>query len=311
MEKKNSIRENNAKSNGRKISFSYDSLWKAIIRPSRDVYSQKDLGPPKFICKKNNYSRKDYDIVGKKGNILKCTFFEKENNDHPESLPVIIFLHGNSGSRRDVLKYLRIILENEMNIFCFDFSGCGLSEGDYISLGYYEKEDLKIIVNFVSKLPYVSSIGLWGHSMGAATAVLYGAIDDNKISCICADSSFSDFLILTKEIVNRKVKLPKLIFSASISFIRKTIIKKNNFDIYELKPVDEVKKIKAPIMFVHGIKDELIDMKHSVSLFEKCGASTKIINFFDGGHNTKRDRQLIKKIIEFFKEHLNKEIIQI
>ena len=306
MEKNKKKIENNENNK-----LSYESLWKSIIRPPRDKYTSKDLGPPTFICKKKNYSRRDFNIIGSNGNMLKCTFFEMDEIDRKVlSLPVIIYLHGNAGSRIDAKKYLRVILENEINLFCFDFAGCGLSEGEYISLGYHEKADLKIIVDFVSKLPYVSSIGLWGHSMGAATAILYAA-EDKRISCLCADSSFSDFIILAKELVQKNVKLPNFVFSTAISFIRKTIISKNGLDIYNLKPVEEVKKIKIPIMFVHGVKDVLIDMQHSVDLFENCEAAPKIVNFFEGDHNTKRDKLLVEKILDFFKTYLNEENFQI
>lgn len=300
---KNTKNENNNKTQ-ENLSFSYESLWKSIIRPPRDNYVLKDLGPYSFICKNKNYSRKDFNILGNNGNILKCSFFEMDEIDRQElSLPVIIYLHGNAGSRIDSLKYVRIILENQINLFCFDFAGCGLSEGEYISLGFHEKEDLKIIVDFISKLPYVGSIGLWGHSMGAATAILFAA-NDERIKCICADSSFSDFNVLAKEMVNKNIKLPNFIFSTAISFLRKTIMKKNGLDISNLKPIDEVKKIKNPIMFVHGVKDNLINMQHSVELFEKCEAAPKIVNFFEGGHNTKRDKLIIKRIMEFFNTHL-------
>jgi dipeptidyl aminopeptidase/acylaminoacyl peptidase len=305
------IKKKDDKPNEKKFSLSYEDLWKSVIRPPRDNYSSKDLGVYSFICRSKNYTRKDFDILGSNGNILKCTFYEQDEVDRGDklSLPVIIYLHGNAGSRIDCLKYLRGILENDINLFCFDFAGCGLSEGEYISLGYHEKEDLKIIVNFVSKLPHVSSIGLWGHSMGAATGILYSAID-TRISCLCADSSFSDFNILAKELVDKKIKIPNFIFSTIFSFVRKTIIKKNGLDVYKLKPIDEVKKIKIPTMFVHGIQDNLINMQHSVKLFDNCGASPKIINFFDGGHNTKREKLLVQKILEFFKTHLNEENYQ-
>ena len=264
---KNSINSNNDKINETKISYSYETLWKSIIRPYRHNYKLKELGPTSFRCRKKNYSRRDFDILGTNGNILKCSYYEMDEVDRENnlSLPVIIFLHGNTCSRIDCLKYLRNVLENSINIFCFDFAGCGLSEGEYISLGYHEKEDLKIIVDFVSKLPHVSSIGLWGHSMGAATAILYAA-NDKRISCVCADSAFSDFNILAKELVNSFIKMPNFIYSTLISFVRKTIIKKNGLDIYRLKPIDEAKKITIPIMFVHGVKDSLIHMKHSVNV---------------------------------------------
>jgi len=33
----------------------------------------------------------------------------------------------------------------------FDFPGCGLSEGEYISLGYHERDDVKIVMDFLEK----------------------------------------------------------------------------------------------------------------------------------------------------------------
>ena len=77
-------------------------------------------------------------------------------------MPVVIYLHGNSSSRLEGLKIATELLKRDINIFVFDFAGCGLSEGEYISLGWHEKEDLKIIVDFVDRLPGVSKIGLWG-----------------------------------------------------------------------------------------------------------------------------------------------------
>ncbi len=77
-------------------------------------------------------------------------------------MPVVIYLHGNSSSRLEGLKIATELLKRDINIFVFDFAGCGLSEGEYISLGWHEKSDLKIIIDFVERIPGVCKIGLWG-----------------------------------------------------------------------------------------------------------------------------------------------------
>jgi len=41
-----------------------------------------------------------------------------------------------------------------------DFCGCGLSEGEYISLGYYEKDDANQVLDYIKKTKLISSIGL-------------------------------------------------------------------------------------------------------------------------------------------------------
>ena len=52
-------------------------------------------------------------------------------------MPVVIYLHGNSSSRIEGLNVARELLKRNINLFVFDFAGSGLSEGEYISLGYH------------------------------------------------------------------------------------------------------------------------------------------------------------------------------
>ncbi len=51
------------------------------------------------------------------------------------------------------------------------------------SLGYFEKEDLKIVIQYLRSTGYIGSIGLWGRSMGAVTALLH-ADRDHSLACL-------------------------------------------------------------------------------------------------------------------------------
>lgn len=291
------------------IPYSLDTLWQSIIRPQKEKYELKDLGFNEFNIYGRNYTRKDYKIIGHSGNILQCSFYENEQSRHDcESLPVVIFCHGNSSCQKEIKLYLDKVLNENINIFAFDFSGCGKSEGKYISLGYYEKEDLKIIVDFVYKIPNVHSIGLWGHSMGAATIILYAA-KDPRISCICVDSSFYDLNILLKEFSEKYITIPNFIFSSAHSMVKKMVFNRNKLDIDKLKPIEQVSKIGIPTLFIHAKKDELIHSDHSLKLYEACGSFFKFINICEGEHNSIRPDHIINKIIDFFKSYLFKDKI--
>ena len=61
--------------------------------------------------------------------------------------------------------------------FALDFSGSGLSGGEFVSLGFYEREDVEEVIAHLRGSGEVSTIALWGHSMGATTALLYGDRD--------------------------------------------------------------------------------------------------------------------------------------
>lgn len=66
-----------------------------------------------------------------------------------------------------------------------------MSGGEYISLGWYERDDLNQIVEYLRKERRVSTIGLWGRSMGAVTALLHGDRDPS-IAGMVLDSPFSN-----------------------------------------------------------------------------------------------------------------------
>ena len=90
------------------------------------------------------------------------------------------------------MEYMRRMLINRIAICCFDFSGCGNAEGPYISLGYYEQQDLEIVIKHLTNIPEISQIALWGRSMGAVSALLYLATHEG-ITAAIFDSPFKSF----------------------------------------------------------------------------------------------------------------------
>ena len=62
--------------NNDQLDLSYSSLWKSIIRPPKDIYDIDMLGDNIFNFKGITYTRKDYDILNDRSEILKCSFVE-------------------------------------------------------------------------------------------------------------------------------------------------------------------------------------------------------------------------------------------
>ena len=284
--------------------ISYETLWKFIIRPPRDEYDEDLLGHSYFVYKHKHYKRNDYDLISSEGYIMKCSFIEPIDECRPSvEMPVVLYLHGNSSSRLEGLNNLEILLKHNINLFVMDFPGCGLSEGEYISLGYHEKDDVKILIDFIENIPGVSKIGLWGRSMGAATTLLY-AYKDPRISAICVDSPFEDFKKLAEELVIKQIKLPKLIIDGALKIVQGTVRKKNGLDIYKLRPIDHVSNTYQPALFIHAINDELINVEHSINLFNNYGGQKSLKCCDKGGHNTKRPKIVKNEIGNFFYKYL-------
>lgn len=121
-------------------------------------------------------------------------------------------------------------------MFAFDFPGCGLSEGEFISLGWHEREEVNIIIDYLRKERCVSTIGLWGRSMGAVTALLHGDRDPS-IAALILDSPFSNLEMLVKEIAYKKTMIPGFLVGSALSIVNESVKSRADFDIYNLNPL--------------------------------------------------------------------------
>lgn len=286
-----------------KKDISYELLWKAIIRPERDNYIESELGEAKYVHNNKAYTRNDYTLINKKGLLLKASFIQLDRTENNlKVMPVVIYLHSNASSRLEGMKLFPYLFEHNINLLLFDFSGSGLSEGEFISLGWYEKEDIKIIIDFIEKQPGVGKIGLWGRSMGAATVLMYSS-GDNRIKAICVDSPFCDFKVLAKELCKKYANIPGFVTETALVFIKKSVKKKNEFDLDDIKPIKYVRNIRIPGLFIHALNDEMVPMNHSIKLYHNYSGE-KILSICDGGHNSARLKHINEKIGCFFKSKL-------
>ena len=285
--------------------ITYETLWKAIIRPPRDDYEEEELGSPIFTIEKRHYVRKDFELLNFQGYLIKVSMIEPEIRERPqEIMPCVIYLHANASSRIEGLHIRRFLLKRNINLCVFDFQGSGMSEGDYISLGYHEKYQVKNIVDFVEKYPGVGKIGLWGRSMGAATSLIYTAMD-KRICATVADSPFGDFRKLAKEMVLNQVKVPGFLVEGAISIIGKSCKNRNGMDINEIKAIEAVKKCDVPVIFIHARDDELVPYHHSEDLLSNYNGKIKELKSVNGGHNGRRPTPLMEYVGDFFAVHLN------
>jgi hypothetical protein len=86
--------------------------------------------------------------------------------ERPNSiLPCVIYMHGNSSARLEAIPQLATVLSLGVCLVSFDFAGSGLSGGEHVSLGAFEKEDLKAVVEHLREEGLTSTIALWGRSI--------------------------------------------------------------------------------------------------------------------------------------------------
>ncbi|KAJ6838838.1 uncharacterized protein M6B38_319315 [Iris pallida] len=282
-----------------------EHLVNFIIRPPRADYSpQNDLLDQEFMLNGRWFQRKDLEVINGRGNVLQCSHYMPLVIPEGKTLPCVIYCHGNSGCRADASEAAIILLPSNITLFTLDFSGSGLSEGEHVTLGWYEKDDLRAVVNHLRADGNVSCIGLWGRSMGAVTSLMYGA-EDPSIAGMVLDSPFSNLVDLMMELVDTyRYPLPKFTVKIAIQHMRKVIKKKANFDIMDLDIIQVAKCCFVPVLLGHAADDDFIRPHHSDRIFDSCVGDKNIIKF-DGDHNSPRPQFYFDSISIFFQNVLN------
>lgn len=250
------------------------------------------------MLKRSVFRREDIELENCRGHKLKCSWFTPQN-DNREALPCVIYCHGNCGSRCDCFEILEPLLTNDLTIFALDFSGSGHSDGEFVSLGYYESWDLKVAVEYLRERMNVSDIVLWGRSMGAAASILYAATDP-KITAMVLDSPFSSLKEACLNLASSYKFIPKGLINFAIKQLRNKIKQLAHFDIEEVSPADVVKNCKMPAVFIHAQTDNLVPPSHSKLLFESYPGPAYRVEV-DGGHNTMRPTWVLTRISNFIK----------
>ncbi|XP_023634976.1 uncharacterized protein LOC17880449 isoform X3 [Capsella rubella] len=277
-----------------------DQFINFVIRPPRAEYDPDQyLWEKEFSLGGTKCKRQDLELTNSRGHTLRCSHYIPSSSQEDTPLPCVIYCHGNSGCRADANEAAMVLLPSNITVFTLDFSGSGLSDGDYVSLGWHEKDDLKTVVSYLRNSNQVSRIGLWGRSMGAVTSLLYGA-EDPSIAGMVLDSAFSNLFDLMMELVDvYKIRLPKFTVKVAVQYMRRIIQKKAKFNIMDLNCVKVSPKTFIPALFGHASGDKFIQPHHS-DLILKCYAGDKNIIKFDGDHNSSRPQSYYDSVLIFF-----------
>lgn len=267
----------------------YQELVNAIIRPPRAEYSEEDLGPVEFKIATKLFRRSDLQLTNPRGMVLQCSHWEPVDRA-AAGLPCLIYLHGNSSCRVEATSVLTVALCSGLTVFAFDFAGSGQSGGDWVSLGFYERDDLQTVTDYLRSTRAVTTIGLWGRSMGAATALLHGDRDPS-IAGLVLDSAFADLDQLALEMVERGrqegLNVPGFVVKAALAMIRSSVQKRAGFSTKELAPIRHADKCYIPALFAAAENDDFILPHHSQQIFDRYAGDKNIVTV-SGDHNSPR-----------------------
>ncbi|HRS65879.1 MAG TPA: CocE/NonD family hydrolase [Spirochaetia bacterium] len=184
----------------------------------------------------------------------------------PNARGTVLFYHGHSWTRYGSVKYVPIFKKLGFNALIIDLRGHGATGGITCTYGWKEKEDGKACVDWIiAKTSGNTCIGLHGESLGAATALLHAA-EDNRISFVIADAAFSSLKALLIARYKALTKAPLFPVFTLVEYIIPLI--SGGFAMNKSEPIEAVKKLAIPVLFIHGIADDFTPHEMSIAMYE-------------------------------------------
>lgn len=217
-------------------------------------------------------------------------------------VPIAILSHGFCQSKYRSLVYAEIFLKMGFVVIIYDHRNHGLSGKAYTTMGFYEKFDLKKIVDWCyNTYGPDCKIVTHGESMGAATVLLHLGID-NRVACAIADSAYSDLEELLRHQFKCYYHLPKFLIpiESIVTYLRA------GFRYRDVSPISVVSKTNTPVLFIHGKKDIYVPTEMSRKMYA-CKKKNKAIFLVAKAGHTKscvvNKKGYVEKVERFLRKN--------
>lgn len=174
----------------------------------------------------------------------------------------VILLHGVRADRRSMLGRARFLAHAGYSVLLFDFQAHGESIGTHITFGYLESRDVQAAIRFLRNPSPGGKIGVVGVSLGGAAALL--ALPPLEVDAIVVEMAYST---LTQAITNRlTMRLGdwSTVLTPILSWQLKPRL---GIDVAALRPVETVRDVTAPTLFIAGTEDQHTTVQESYALF--------------------------------------------
>ena len=218
----------------------------------------------------------------------------------------ILLLHGYGCRRQQMLDHADVLNRAGYSVFLFDFRSSGDSDGDAVTLGFYEQRDAVAAVEYLKTRPDVDAerLGSLGISMGAVAAIL-AAAKTPEIKATIADSPYESASKVVKEAFTAVTGLPTFPCApVAVQIIRWRL----GISPDGVVPKDDIPAISPrAVLLIHGLEDKFLSPGNSETLLA-AAREPKELWLVEGsqhvnGINDHRE-EYCRRMVEFFDRHL-------
>ena len=243
-----------------------------------------------------NIENKKVEVIAKDGIILRGTEYVIEEDSDKWS----IVLHGYHSNPDSVLSIGMHFSEKGYNVLIPSMRASNDSEGQYIGMGWLDKDDLQSWINLIIEQNDNAEIILHGSSMGAATVLMAsGDKLPKNVKAIIEDSGYTSVWDIFASEAKARFNLPTFPILNMFELVANIRAK---YDIKEASAVEQVKKSNVPILFIHGDSDDFVPEYMCEELYEVANCKKDKLIIHNAGHTESKYKEpdtYYNKIFDF------------
>jgi pimeloyl-ACP methyl ester carboxylesterase len=191
----------------------------------------------------------------------------------------VVVLHGWLNSKVQNLGVGEELARRGFDVILPDHRCHGASTGRYVTWGAKESRDVKALVDaMLEEKLLCRPVYVWGVSMGGATSILYGALDE-RCRGVFAVAPYRDGREITHSIAP---------FSNDADFQAawKRAGQIGGFDPADTDVIAAAQKLKCPLIIAHGMLDTLVPYENGKSLYDAAPQPKKLLSLPAASHST-------------------------
>ncbi|KAA9302374.1 MULTISPECIES: alpha/beta hydrolase [Aerococcus] len=195
----------------------------------------------------------------------------------------VIIVHGYQSSEDESNLLARHFDEAGYNVLTYNQRAHAPSQGDYIGMGYLEKDDLLAWTKWLAQEDPQAEIVYHGTSMGGATVLMASGLAlPKQVKAIISDCAYSS----TWEIFASELKWRFNLPAFPVLYMAEVMGRlQAGYDIRWAEPRDYVAKSHLPILFIHTETDDFVPVEMARELYAYKKQGPKALYLLpEGGH---------------------------
>ncbi|MFM1525103.1 MULTISPECIES: alpha/beta hydrolase [Helcococcus] len=263
---------------------------------NKDNYKKQKELTKEFL---NTNKEKEAEITSNDNLKLKGYYFENKSDKW------VILLHGYRTNHTHNYDYAQKYFENKYNILNPDLRASGNSEGNYVGMGFLEKNDILLWINWIIDKNPNAEIILHGMSMGAATTMMVaGENTPKQVKLFIEDSGYTSAWDIFSSELKLRFNLPQFPIMYTSNLFSGIMA---GYKFSDASAIDAVKKSSKPILFIHGDKDDFVPFEMMNKLYEAKTNGVKDKFVSKGAGHTKSiyisNREYWNKVFDFIEKN--------